>query len=104
MNENVINKNIDKMTNKEKVVFIQTLLGVSAKMAHFLADCDLDQGVSIPSEIHYCMLLSFLNFVSLSKENETPEMIDYSAKVDSSEDKLISFLKFLNEVYKEKLV
>ncbi len=54
-------------------------------------------------DIHYFMMIAMANLVCLSKDDNPIEISDYSLKSDSYEEKLISFLKKLNMIYKEKL-
>lgn len=103
MDYDTITKNINKMTNKEKVTCIQTLLGISGHMAYFLGGMQEKSCIPLPAEIHYVMMISMVNLISLSKENETVDIVDFSADIDSDEEKLISILKQLNKIYKDKL-
>ncbi len=103
MDLEIVTKNINKMTNKEKITLIQTLLGVSGMMMEFLSEFQRKCVIPLPSHIHYTMIITMTNLHALSKENATPEIKDYSLIVDSDEGKLISILKQLNEIYKDKL-
>lgn len=103
MDLKTVSKNINKLTSKEKVVFIETLLGVSVTLSQFLARMQKSIPIPFPPDVHYMMLLSFTNINALSNDEGTGDIIDYSLNVDAYEDKLISILKQLNEIYKEKL-
>jgi hypothetical protein len=98
-----ITNNINKMTNKEKITFIETLLGVSVTIAEFLIDFQIKCPISLPPDIHYMMLIALANINALSQKESTAEIMDFSIKTDSYEDKLICILKQLNEIYKDKI-
>lgn len=102
MDLKTITNNINKLTNKEKVVFIQTLLGVSVQLSHFLARMQEKILIAFPEDIHYMMVLSMANINALAYE-DMAEIQDYSLNIDSYEEKLIALLKKLNEIYKDKL-
>ena len=103
MDLQTVTKNINKMTNKEKNVFIETLLGVSVTMAQFLVKFQERLSVPLPVDIHYMILIALTNINSLSSKESTGEIVDFSIRTDSYEEKLIDVLKQLNEIYKEKL-
>ena len=103
MDLQTVTKNINKMTNKEKNVFIETLLGVSVTMAQFLVKFQERLPIPFPVDIHYMILIALTNINSLSSKDNTGEIVDFSIRTDSYEEKLIDVLKQLNEIYKEKL-
>jgi|KBSMisStaDraftv2_1062788.scaffolds.fasta_scaffold235764_5 hypothetical protein len=103
MNLEIVSKNINRLTNKEKVTFIQTLLGISVQMTTFLARLEKSLPIPFPVEIHYMMMIALVNINSLSIENNTGEVIDFSLRTDSIKEKLIEILKQMNEIYKEEL-
>jgi hypothetical protein len=98
-----VTKNINRLTNKEKITFIETLLGISGQMAKFLVKFQEKCPISLPADIHYMILIAFTNLNSLSSENNTGEVVDFSLRDDSYKAKLIDVLKQLNEIYKEEL-
>lgn len=98
-----VTANINKMTNKEKIVFIETLLGISGQMAKFLIKFQERIPISLPVDIHYMILIAFTNLNSLSHKDNTGEIVDFSLRSDSYEEKLIDVLKQLNIIYKDKL-
>lgn len=103
MDLKIISKNINRLTNKEKIIFIETLLGVSGQMAKFLMKFEEKSFLPLPPDIHYMILITMTNLNSLSHEDCEGEIIDFSLKTDSEEEKLIAILKQLNEIYKDKL-
>ena len=103
MDLKTVYKNINKLTSKEKVGFIETLLGVSVTMSQFLAIWQEKLPFSLPEDIHYAMLLSFANLNALVNPDSSGEIKDYSLNLDSCKDKLIFILKQLNEIYKDEL-
>lgn len=103
MNIDTITKNINKLTNKEKVAFIQTLLGISVTLSDFLIQFQKNCHIHLPADLHYAILLSFANLETLNQDETTPEIKDLSLDIDSHEDKLISILKLLNRIYKDKI-
>lgn len=103
MDLDIITKNIQKMTTKEKVTFIQTLLGVSGQLSKFLIGFQEKCFIPLPADVHYFMMISMVNLASLSKEDVPIDIVDYSDSTDLWEDKLISMLKQLNVIYKDKL-
>ena len=103
MNLETITKNINRLTNKEKITFIQTLLGVSVQMTTFLARLEKVLGYPFPADIHYMMIIALANINSLSIENNSGEVIDFSPRIDSIKEKLIDVLKQMNEIYKDEL-
>ena len=98
-----VQNNINKMTNSEKITFIETLLGASVTLSQFLMRLQERILIAFPPDIHYLMLLSIANIKCLSSKENTGEIVDYSLKTDSYQDKLIDVLKQLNEIYKDEL-
>lgn len=103
MDLKTISNNIDKMTNKEKITFIETLLGVSVTMAQFLMEMQARIPIPLPADIHYMMLIAINNINSLSCKDSSSEIVDYSLKSDCYKKKLIDIIKQLNKIYKEEL-
>ncbi len=103
MDLKIVLKNINNLTNKEKVAFIETLLGVSVTMSQFLIRMQEIVPFPFPAEIHYMILISMTNINSLSNDEGVGDIIDYSLKIDDYECKLIAILKQLNEIYKDEL-
>lgn len=103
MNLRNISKNINRLTNKEKITFIETLLGVSVQMATFLGSLEKNLRNPLPELIHYCMMIALANITSLSNEGEPGEVLDFSVRTDSIKEKLIDILKQMNEIYKDDL-
>lgn len=103
MDIKAISKNIQRLTEKEKQTFIESLLGNSATLTFFLAEIQKKIKIPMPPDIHYIMLMTMCNLNSLTQNVACPDVMDYSLKEDGYEDKLISILKQLNEIYKDKL-
>lgn len=103
VNLKAISKNIDKLTNKEKVIFIETLLGVGGRLACFLSSIQERISIPFPADIHYMMLMAVTNIRALSHESGTYDVVDFSPNLDGYDKKLIAILKQLNEIYKDEL-